>query len=218
MIGLVAGTIALGLLVLPFWSFIKVMRLEREVEQLRARLGALETRRESTRPFRRDRSGALPRRWIRCPRTVSPPPPIALPSPPPPFHSRHHRRRSRSRHRPSAVRRRRLARSVEAPAPAAAAADVAAPDDLESRVGGRWLLYTGIAILLIGVSFFLKYAFDNAWIDERGRVGFGVVVGFALIVTGWRMARQLPAFGLALTGTGLATLYLASTPHWRSMA
>ena len=45
-------------------------------------------------------------------------------------------------------------------------------DDLESRVGGRWLLYTGIAILLIGVSFFLKYAFDNAWIDERGRVGF----------------------------------------------
>ena len=88
-------------------------------------------------------------------------------------------------------------------------ADVAAPDDLESRVGGRWLLYTGIAILLIGVSFFLKYAFENEWIDERGRVGFGLLAGIALIVAGWRMARQLPAFGLALTGAGLATLYLA---------
>ena len=76
-------------------------------------------------------------------------------------------------------------------------------------MGGRWLLYTGIAILLIGVSFFLKYTFENEWIDERGRVGFGVIAGFALIATGWRMARQLPTFGLALTGTGLATLYLA---------
>jgi uncharacterized membrane protein len=70
-------------------------------------------------------------------------------------------------------------------------------------------LYAGIAILLIGVSFFLKYAFDNEWIDERGRVGFGVLAGLGLIAAGWRMARQLPTFGLALTGTGLATLYLA---------
>ena len=89
-------------------------------------------------------------------------------------------------------------------------ADTAMPDDLEAQVGGRWLLYIGIAILLIGVSFFLKYAFDNAWIDQRGRVVLGAAAGAAMIAAGVWMARSLPAFGVALSGAGIATLYLVA--------
>ena len=57
-------------------------------------------------------------------------------------------------------------------------------DDLEARVGGRWLLYAGVTILLLGVSFFLKYAFDNDWIAARGRVAMGLLGGGGLVWAG----------------------------------
>ena len=95
--------------------------------------------------------------------------------------------------------------------PAITAASAVLPsEDLESRIGGRGLLYTGVLVLLLGVSFFLKYAFDNEWINATGRVILGALAGVALISVGLRFAvRGLAAFGQALTGTGLAILYLA---------
>jgi uncharacterized membrane protein len=204
--GLVAGSLALGLLVLPFWSFIKVMRLAREVGHLRARIGELERVRTAGPTAPAPAHAASPAaasiyaetsRPAAAPPAAPPEPvavPLGFPAPPAAPHN------------------------YPLPTPLSSAeesqrkpptADVAAPDDLETRVGGRWLLYVGISILLIGISFFLKYAFDNQWIDQRGRVAFGVIGGLMLVATGWRMARQLPAFGLALTGTGLATLYLS---------
>ena len=81
--------------------------------------------------------------------------------------------------------------------------------DLEERIGGRGLLYTGVLVLLLGISFFLKYAFDNAWINETARVGIGMLTGFALVGGGLRLAGSgLSAFGHALVGTGFAALYL----------
>ena len=90
--------------------------------------------------------------------------------------------------------------------------DPAAPaaPDLETRIGGHGLLYTGVLVLLLGISFFLKYAFDNEWIDETGRVVLGALAGIALVAGGLRLAtRGLTVFGHALAGTGLAVLYLA---------
>jgi uncharacterized membrane protein len=82
-------------------------------------------------------------------------------------------------------------------------------DHLEERIGGRGLLYAGVLVLLLGVSFFLKYAFDNEWIDETGRSVLGALGGIALIAGGLRLAsRGLGTFGHALVGTGLAILYL----------
>ncbi len=93
--------------------------------------------------------------------------------------------------------------------PAATSLNVQEAQDLEGRIGGRGLLYTGVLILLFGVSFFLKYAFDNEWIDETGRVLLGGLVGILLIVGGIRLtARDLVPFGQALIGAGLAILYL----------
>ena len=45
-----------------------------------------------------------------------------------------------------------------------------AQESLESRIGGHWLLYVGTAALVLGIGFFVKYAFDNDWITETGRV------------------------------------------------
>ena len=64
-------------------------------------------------------------------------------------------------------------------------------------------------MLLFGVSFFLKYAFDNAWINETSRTVLGAVAGIALVGGGLRVIRSgLDTFGHALVGTGFAILYL----------
>jgi uncharacterized membrane protein len=91
-----------------------------------------------------------------------------------------------------------------------AASDAFDAPDLEERIGSRGLLYVGVLGLLIGVSFFLKYAFDNAWINETGRVALGAAAGVALVAGGLRLGtRGLDTFGHALAGAGFAVLYLA---------
>ena len=54
--------------------------------------------------------------------------------------------------------------------------------DLESRIGSHWLNRIGIAALLIGISYFLKFAFDNNWIGPAGRVTIGLLAGIAVVV------------------------------------
>ncbi|HVL68121.1 MAG TPA: DUF2339 domain-containing protein [Vicinamibacterales bacterium] len=88
--------------------------------------------------------------------------------------------------------------------PATAAAD------LEQRIGGRWLLYLGLAAIILGVSYFVKFAFDNGWISEPLRVLAGLLAGAVLIAAGQRLgARGLPLYGQALAGGGTVVLYVA---------
>jgi len=104
-------------------------------------------------------------------------------------------------------------RPVEAPVPvpAPARAPVAGLDEsLESRIGGRWLLYIGTAALVIGIGFFVKYAFDNDWIGEAGRVLIGAAIGLAMILGGHRVARRgYPLYGQIVAGGGFAALYIS---------
>jgi uncharacterized membrane protein len=74
--------------------------------------------------------------------------------------------------------------------PSAAARQMANADSLESAIGGRWLLYIGIAAIVLGASYFLKYAFDNDWIGQHTRVLFGVAGGVALTVLGRRFVHR----------------------------
>lgn len=98
--------------------------------------------------------------------------------------------------------------SPESPAP------VAADDDTRSRledlIGGRWLLFAGIAAIVLGVSYFVKFAFDNGWISEPLRVAAGVASGFLLLAGGMRFrSRGLPLFGQALAGAGILVHYVS---------
>ena len=48
--------------------------------------------------------------------------------------------------------------------------DTAAALDLEERIGGRWLQHAGMVVLVLGVAFFLRYAFDHEWLSPAVRV------------------------------------------------
>jgi hypothetical protein len=83
-------------------------------------------------------------------------------------------------------------------------------EGLEERIGARWLLYAGIGSLILGISYFIKFAFDNGWVSEPLRVAVGLLVGGALVAVGQRFVRQgLALFGHALSGGGLVVLYVA---------
>ncbi len=83
-------------------------------------------------------------------------------------------------------------------------------DALEHRIGARWLLYAGMAALLLGISYFITFAFDNGWVSEPLRVAVGLGAGVALLAGGLRFSRQgVRLFGHVLAGGGIVSLYLA---------
>jgi uncharacterized membrane protein len=84
------------------------------------------------------------------------------------------------------------------------------PPDLESRIGSHWLNRIGIAAVLIGISYFLKYAFENNWIGPAGRVTIGLVAGIAIVLWSERFRLQgYQAFSYSLKAVGIGALYLS---------
>jgi len=80
----------------------------------------------------------------------------------------------------------------------------------ETLIGGKFLNRIGALALIIGMGFFLKYAFDRNWISEWVRVGIGAGAGILLLVGGARFHRKgLPMFAQGLVGAGIAILYLS---------
>jgi uncharacterized membrane protein len=82
--------------------------------------------------------------------------------------------------------------------------------DLERKIGQYWLNRVGIVAVLTGVSYFLKYAFENNWIGPRGRVAIGLLAGAGLLLWSERFrAKGHAAFSYSLKAVGLGTLYLS---------
>jgi uncharacterized membrane protein len=83
-------------------------------------------------------------------------------------------------------------------------------ENLESRIGSHWLNRIGISAVLIGVSYFLKYAFDNNWIGPGGRVTIGLLAGIAIVVWSERFrSRGYQVFSYSLKAVGIGILYLS---------
>src|SRR5438309_8462097 len=81
---------------------------------------------------------------------------------------------------------------------------------LESRIGSHWLNRIGIAAVLIGVSYFLKFAFDNNWIGPAGRVSVGLLAGIAVVVWSERFrSHGYKVFSYSLKAVGIGVLYLS---------
>ena len=81
---------------------------------------------------------------------------------------------------------------------------------LESRIGSHWLNRIGIAAVLIGMSYFLKFAFDNNWIGPAGRVTIGLLAGIAVVVWSERFRnRGYTIFSYSLIAVGIGVLYLS---------
>lgn len=83
-------------------------------------------------------------------------------------------------------------------------------EHLETVIGQKWIGWVAIVLILFAAGFFLKYAFENRWIGELGRVTLGVAAGLGLAWAGldrhrkgWRYLSQV------LTGGGITILYLS---------
>jgi uncharacterized membrane protein len=83
------------------------------------------------------------------------------------------------------------------------------PMEFEERIGANLFAKIGIIALVLGVSFFLKYAFENNWINEAGRVIIGIVSGFVLLGIGGKTIRKYETYGQVVLGGGLTVLYLS---------
>src|SRR5215216_5277590 len=82
---------------------------------------------------------------------------------------------------------------------------------LESVIGRRWVGWAAVALILFATAFFLKYAFDNRWIGELGRVGIGITFGIAMCLAGYRyQQRGWRIFAQILTAGGIVLLYLST--------
>ena len=91
-----------------------------------------------------------------------------------------------------------------------AIASRSADANLEKKIGQFWLNRIGIVAILIGISYFLKYAFENNWIGPAGRVAIGLLAGTALVIWSERFrSRGYRAFSYSLTALGVGTLYLS---------
>jgi uncharacterized membrane protein len=184
--GLLSLVVALVWLLLPIVSWMRTSRLQREVADLRARLSSLEAS-VATRP---------PMQTVVVPRVeVADSAPGADAAP-----------------EPAAVEPPAEAAPPPVPYPAAESAPETVPSSatLEEAIGGRLMLWVGTVVLVLGLGFFLKYAFDNEWITESMRVVLGLAAGAALVVAGGRFStRGYRAYGQILCGGGIAVLFLA---------
>ena len=83
-------------------------------------------------------------------------------------------------------------------------------EEWETLIGGKLLNRVGALALILGVGFFLKYAFDNNWLNETARVVLGGAAGLLLAAGGHRFHRRgMPVFAQGLTGAGVGILYLS---------
>lgn len=80
--------------------------------------------------------------------------------------------------------------------------------DLEKFIGENLANKIGIAILVIGIGFFVKYAIDQDWINEIGRVFIGISCGGILLGIAHYLRKKFTAFSSVLVGGGIAVLYL----------
>ncbi len=170
----------------------KVEDLEREIHRLKSAVGPPKPATESP------SASVIPSQKTKIePTQVSPTQPATKVTPPDP-------RAAIVHPIPSTPTFQQPSRLVQAPQPSRTKAE------WETLIGGKVLNRIGAIALIIGVGFFLKYAFDNNWITETMRVLIGIVVGMALLLGGARShERGFHIFAQGLIGAGISILYLS---------
>ncbi|MBC7826129.1 MAG: DUF2339 domain-containing protein [Chitinophagaceae bacterium] len=79
--------------------------------------------------------------------------------------------------------------------------------DLEKFIGENLISKVGIAILVLAIGYFVKYAIDKNWIGPVARVGIGILCGGILITLAHHLRKNYKGFSSVLVGGGLAIFY-----------
>ena len=79
--------------------------------------------------------------------------------------------------------------------------------DLEKFIGENLINKLGILILVLGISYFVKYAIDKNWINEPARVGIGVLCGSLVMLIANKLRKKYAAFSSVLVAGAIAIFY-----------
>ena len=79
--------------------------------------------------------------------------------------------------------------------------------DLEKFIGENLVSKIGVAVLVIGIAFFVKYAIDENWINEIARVGIGLLCGGIILGFAHRLHEQFKDFSSVLVAGGISIFY-----------
>jgi uncharacterized membrane protein len=79
--------------------------------------------------------------------------------------------------------------------------------DIEKFIGENLANKIGIAVLVLGIAFFVKYAIDKNWIRESGRIIIGLISGSILIGLAHTIRNSYRSFSSVLVGGGLSVFY-----------
>jgi len=79
--------------------------------------------------------------------------------------------------------------------------------DLEKFIGENLINKIGILILVLGISFFVKFAIDKDWINEPARVGIGVLCGALIMAIAHKLKKNFAAFSSVLVAGAISIFY-----------
>ncbi len=79
--------------------------------------------------------------------------------------------------------------------------------DLEKFIGENLINKIGILILVLGISYFVKYSIDKGWINEPARVGIGMLSGAIVMAIAHKLRQQYAAFSSVFVAGAIAIFY-----------
>lgn len=79
--------------------------------------------------------------------------------------------------------------------------------DLEKFIGENLINKIGILILVLGISYFVKYAIDKDWIKEPARVGIGMLSGAMIMGIAHKLRKNYAAFSSVFVAGAIAVFY-----------
>lgn len=79
--------------------------------------------------------------------------------------------------------------------------------DLEKFIGENIINKLGVLILVLGISYFVKYSIDKGWIGEPARVGIGVLCGAMVMGVAHKLRKKYAAFSSVFVAGAIAIFY-----------
>ena len=80
--------------------------------------------------------------------------------------------------------------------------------DIEKFIGENLINKIGILILVLGISFFVKYAIDKNWISEPLRVAIGILSGSIVMGVAHKLKKNYKAFSSVFVAGAISIYYL----------
>lgn len=79
--------------------------------------------------------------------------------------------------------------------------------DLEKFIGENLINKIGVLILVLGISYFVKFAIDKNWINEPARAGIGILCGALVMGFAHKLRKNYAAFSSVLVAGAISIFY-----------